>query len=93
MELNAQTGENSPSYGLLYVTSSLAKVSAGPIWRVPSQAGEAWANVGASSALVANNGDLFVLMWAKRTQPSVQFLLYSTTAGAWTSVPPGSFDP
>ena len=40
VELNAQTGENSPSYGLLYVTSSLAKVSAGPIWRVPSQAGE-----------------------------------------------------
>ena len=47
--------------------------------------------MGSASALVENDGDLFVLMWAKRTQPSVQFLLYSTTAGAWTSVPPGSF--
>ena len=47
--LNAQAGENSPSYGLLYVTSSLAKVSAGPIWRVPSQPGDMWwANPGVS---------------------------------------------
>ncbi len=91
VELNAQAGENSPSYGLLYVTSSLAKVSAGPVWRVPSQAGEAWASVGVASALVENNGDLFVLMWAKSTAPTIQFLLYSTTAAGWASVPPGSF--
>ncbi len=30
-------------------------------------------------------------MWAKRTQPTVQFLLYSTTASVWTGVPPVSF--
>jgi hypothetical protein len=91
VELNPQAGENSPSYGLLYVTSSFAKVSAGPIWGVPSQAGELWSNVGVSSALIPNNGDLFVLMWAKRTQPTIQFLLYSTTATVWTAAPPVSF--
>ncbi len=47
--------------------------------------------MGVASAFVENNGDLFVLMWAKRTQPTEQFLLYSTTAGSWASVPPGSF--
>ncbi len=38
-ELNRQTGENSPSYGLISVTSSLVKVAAGPVWRVPSHGG------------------------------------------------------
>ncbi|MCM3874989.1 MAG: PKD domain-containing protein [Thermoanaerobaculia bacterium] len=96
-ELNAQAGENSPSYGLLHVTSGLAKVSAGPIWRVPSQAGEVWwSNPGASSALVAGNSGLFVLMWAQRATPSLLFKLYSTTTFAWSAVnssaPPGAFD-
>jgi len=87
VELNAQAGENSPSYGLLYVAGNLAKVSAGPIWRVPSRPGEVWLPVGWASALIPSGGDLFVLMWANSQQPALQFLLYSTTAGAWGSVP------
>ncbi|MCM3875689.1 MAG: hypothetical protein NEA02_04645, partial [Thermoanaerobaculia bacterium] len=96
VELNALTGEKSPSYGLLYVTSGLVKVSAGPIWRVPSLTGEVWwSNPGPSSALIAGNGGLFVLMWAQRSQPGL-FRLYSTTTAAWfainASAPPGAFD-
>ncbi len=105
MELNALPGENSPSYGLLTVTGlgsgSLAKASAGPIWRVPAQAGEAWSpNPGVSAALVQSNSDLFVLMWAYRDKingiPTLLYELYSTTVSAWGSVnslaPPGKFD-
>jgi PKD repeat protein len=97
VELNAKAGENSPSYGLLSVTSSLAKVSAGPIWRVKSQPGDVWwPNPGASSALIPSNGSLFVLMWAQRAAPSLLFELYSTTVAAWgavnSSAPPGVFD-
>ena len=87
VELNAQAGENSPSYGLLTVSGSLAKVSAGPIWRVPSQASDVWwSNPGPSSALIASNGSLFVLMWAQRALPSLLFELYSTTVAAWGAV-------
>ncbi|MFI5120579.1 MAG: hypothetical protein ACHQM4_09210, partial [Thermoanaerobaculia bacterium] len=101
VELNPQAGEKSPSYGLLYVTSTLAKVSAGPIWRVPLQTGELWQPTpGVSSALIASGNDLFVLMWAYRDKtngiPSHLFRLYSTTVAAWASVnsaaPPGAFD-
>ncbi len=82
-------------------SGSLAKVSAGPIWRVPSQTGETWsANPGVSSALVPSNGDLFVLMWAYRDKingvPAHLYQLYSTTVNAWGSVnssaPPGRID-
>ncbi len=97
VELNAQAGEKSPSYGLLSLTSNFTKVSAGPIWRVPSQAGEVWwANPGPSSTLVASNGSLFVLMWAQRALPGLLIRLHSTTTSAWagvnSSLPPGSFD-
>ena len=97
VELNAQAGENSPSYGLLSLTSNFTKVSAGPIWRVPSQAGDVWwSNPGASSALISSNGSLFVLMWGQRALPSLLFRVYSTTTSAWaavnTSLPPGVFD-
>ncbi len=92
VELNALTGENSPSYGLLSVTKSgLGKVSAGPTWRVPSQTGDVWLPAGMASALIPNGGDLFVLMWAAKQQPTSQFLLYSTMAAAWASVSPSSF--
>jgi len=94
-ELNPLTGENSPSYGLLYVTGGLAKISAGPLWRVPSQAGDVWMSAGISAALVPRNGDVFVLMWAARRTPSPLFQLYSTTVAAWSTVnsaaPPGVF--
>lgn len=97
VELNAQAGQNSPSYGLLSVASNLTKTSAGPIWRVPSQAGEVWwANPGPSAALISGNGSLFVLMWAQRALPGLLFRLYSTSTSAWsvinTSAPPGAFD-
>lgn len=96
VELSAQAGENSPSYGLLYVTSNLTKVSAGPIWRVPSQAGDTWLDPGAGLALIPSNGNLFPLMWAKRVVPSLLFELYSTTTADWgainSSAPPGKFD-
>jgi PKD repeat protein len=96
-ELNAQAGENSPSYALLSLTSNFTKVPAGPIWRVPSQAGDVWwANPGASAALISSNGSLFVLMWAQRASPSLLFRVYSTTTSAWagvnSSLPPGVFD-
>jgi hypothetical protein len=96
-ELNAQAGENSPSYGLLSLTSNFTKVPAGPIWRVPSQAGDVWwSNPGVSSALVSSNGSLFVLMWGQRAVPSLLFRVYSSTTSAWAGVnstlPPGVFD-
>ena len=92
-ELSAQAGENSPSYGLVYLTSNLAKFSAGLPWRVPSQPGDTWSpDPGPSSALIPGNGGLFVFMWAQRTAPSLFYKLYSTTVAAWGSVAPGVID-
>src|SRR5664280_2789370 len=71
------------------ITSGLAKVSAGPIWRVPSQPGDLWYPAGMDSALIPNGADLFVLMWAQSQVPT--FVLYSTTVAAWASAAPGSF--
>ncbi len=86
----ASASENSPSYGLVSITrngngSLAAPVSAGPLFRVPSAAGELWGRSGNSATLVASNGNLFVLMWATRILPSQRFILYSTTANGWTT--------
>ena len=97
-ELSAQAGENSPSYGLLSITrNGLAKTSAGPTWRVPSLAAEYWPpSPGASSALLASNGSLFVLMWGQRQIGGSLLRLFSTTTAAWSAVnssaPPGHLD-
>ena len=90
VELAARPGENSPSYGLVWVTKDgggnlLAPVSAGPLFRVPAAAGETWGRSGNSASLVASNYQLFALMWATRSQPSQQFILYSTTASMWAA--------
>jgi hypothetical protein len=90
VELDPATGENSPSYGLVSITRDasgnlLAPVSAGPLFRVPSQAGETWGRSGSSASLVTSNGQLFALMWATRRLPTQQFILYSTTASLWST--------
>ncbi|HTY42227.1 MAG TPA: hypothetical protein VMH79_10175, partial [Thermoanaerobaculia bacterium] len=82
--------ENSPSYGLVAVTKdgsgNLTATAAPGLIRVPSQAGEIWSNAGNASSLVAQNGFLFVVMWAQRSSPSPQFGFFSTTAYAWPAV-------
>ena len=90
VELAAQTaaGENSPSYGLVSISKDgngnfQAPVSAGPIFRIPSQAGEFWGLSGGSASLVASNGQLFALMWATRQLPTQQFALYSSATYDW----------
>ncbi len=88
VELAARTGENSPSYALVSVTKDgagnlLAPVAAGPPFRVPSLSGETWGLSGGSASLVASNYQLFALMWATRSAPTQQFVLYSTTASTW----------
>lgn len=88
VELYAAAGENSPSYGLVSVTQDVAgtfaaPVSAGPLFRVPSVAGESWSVSGASSSLATINGTVHVLMWATRRVPSFQYVLHATSVGAW----------
>lgn len=90
VELQAATGEKAPTYGLVSVTKDgngnlTAAVSPG-LFPVPWQTGETWTPAGTSASLVASNGTLFAVMWARRQSPSVEYVLYSTTAPAWPSV-------
>ena len=92
-ELQPAAGEKSPSYALFSVTEDLsgnfgAPVAAGALFQVPSNPAENWTSAGNSSALAVQNGTLYVLMWAFRRTPSIQYVLYSTTTSAWAS---GSF--
>ncbi|HQQ77326.1 MAG TPA: PKD domain-containing protein [Thermoanaerobaculia bacterium] len=92
-ELQPASGENSPSYALFSVTQDLAgnfgtPVPAGAPFRVPSVVGDNWTSAGNSSYLAEHNGTLYVLMWAFRRTPSIQYVLHSTTTSAWTT---GSF--
>jgi hypothetical protein len=89
-ELLPATGQSSPSYQLVSISSSLAH-TIHPAWRVPALAGEAWqAGVGGASLLVPSNGTVWVLMWARRVAPTAGFRLYSTTTAAWPNVPGAS---
>ena len=96
VELAALTGENSPSYALMYVTEDgsgnfSAPVSAGPSFRVPSVAGENWSPAGSSSALATHQGSIYVLMWANRKYPTpYQYVLYSTTVVGWGAQQPST---
>ncbi len=87
VEYYALTGENSPSYGLYWVTESAntfsAPTSAGPLFRVPALAGETWSVTGAGSALATINGTVQVLMWGARRSPNYKAVLYTTTASTW----------
>ena len=95
VEVSAQTaaGENSPSYALVSITKDgngnfQAPVSAGALFRVPSVSGETWGLSGGSSSLVASNGQLFAIMWATRSLPTQQFVLYSSATSAWAPSTP-----
>src|SRR5512141_312983 len=85
----APASENSPSYALVSISqnggggSFQAPVSAGAIFRVPSNTGETWGLSGGSSSLVASNGQLFAIMWATRQLPAQQFVLYTSSAQSW----------
>jgi hypothetical protein len=93
VELEAAPGQRAPSYGLVSLTKGFAAppLSAGSAIQIPWSPGDTFVNVGYASALIPSNGGLFVLMWTKRLLPTTEFRLYSTTAAAWASVPPGSF--
>ncbi len=92
IEVSAASGEKAPSYGLVAVTKdgtgNLTAAAAPGLFGVPWQPAETWGNAGYASALVAQNGNLFVVMWAQRSLPSQQFGFYATTASAWTQTPP-----
>ncbi len=87
VEFYAAAGTSAPSYGLYYVTESANQfsnpTSAGTLFDVPAQAGETWSVTGSSSAVLATNGTVQVLMWASRRLPSSKITLYATTAGSW----------
>ena len=89
-EFQAATGEKSPSYGLVAVTKDAsgnltATVMPG-LFKVPAAAGETWTLSGESASLVASNGTLFAVMWARRSSPSVEYVLYSGAVNAWPNV-------
>jgi hypothetical protein len=60
-------------------------------FRIPALAGETWGRT-ASSGLLVSNGNVYALMWAKRTAPSTLYRLYSVAVAGWGSVAPGGFD-
>ena len=87
VELQPAAGENSPSYELFSVTRGRRRelrhpVPAGALFRVPSAGAESWTSAGSSSSLAEHNGTIYVLMWAFRRIPSIQYVLYSTSTSA-----------
>ncbi len=92
IEVSAASGENSPSYGLVAVTKdgtgNLTATASPGLFRVQSQAGESWGRAGNASSLVAQNGFLFVVMWAQRSLPTVQYGFSSTTVYTWPVASP-----